>query len=121
MSSERSTLVDFIARTNSQDKWRMVLVEEGPWSEVIEFELARIQDRLYGCIDAAIDGQLADQFPELSGAHIIIQLDCYNVPEAEVHAFFDEFSSGVFLIPDYKEALRASSYVSGISFEINFE
>ena len=67
MSKERDTVVNFVSRTDDPNEWRMVLVEQGPWNGGSERELRRIQDRLYGCLDAAIDGQLAEQFPETRG------------------------------------------------------
>jgi len=99
----------------------MVLVEEGPWTGSIDDQLRRVQERLYGCVDAALDGQLAEKFPESSGKRIIIQLDCYNLPKAEVDEFFDRFSKGVFAVPDYRNALKKSQLVEGISFEVTFD
>ncbi len=99
----------------------MVLVEEGPWASDIEKQLRRVQERLYQCVDAALDGQLAEKFPESSGKEIVIQLDCYNLPREDVAEFFDNFSHGVFLISDYKKALKESSFVNGIRFEVNFD
>ncbi|NYE29697.1 hypothetical protein HDE78_002663 [Rhodanobacter sp. K2T2] len=107
--------IDFIVR----DPWRMVLVEEGPWEDVAS-NLRRVQSRLYGCIDAAIDGHLAQQFPESNGKHVTVQLDCYSVPQEDVSKFFEAFSSSVLLIPDYKDALQSSSFVAGIDFQVSF-
>ena len=107
--------IDFIVR----DPWRMVLVEEGPWEDLAS-NLRRVQGRLYGCIDAAIDGHLAQQFPESNGAHVTVQLDCYSVPQEEVSNFFEAFSSSVLHVPDYKNALKSSSFVAGIDFQISF-
>jgi hypothetical protein len=106
--------VDFITR----DPWRMVLVEEGPWEDV-EVNLHRVQSRLYTCLDAAIDGRLAEQFPDSVGAHVTVQLECYSLPQEQVSTFFEAFSGGVLEAPDYKEALRASVFVSGIDFQIS--
>src|SRR5882757_8227165 len=100
MSKERTTLVDFIARGGTADEWNMVLVEQGPWTGSIESQLRRLQDRLYGTIDAALDGKLAEKFPESKGKKIIIRLDGYNLPKAEVAEFFDRFSKGVFSTSD---------------------
>lgn len=99
----------------------MVLVEEGPWSEPIEDQLTRVQGRLYDCIDAALDGKLAEKFPESAGKNIVIQLDAYNLPRERVSEFFESFSEGIFLIDDYKTALVQSSFVKSISFEANFD
>jgi hypothetical protein len=121
MGNERTTVVDFVAKGATPDEWKMVLVEEGPWTGAIEAQLKRVQERLYGCVDAALDGQLAEKFPESNGKTIVIQLDCYNLPKSEVAAFFDKFSGGIFSTPDYRQALEESQFVKGISFEVNFD
>jgi hypothetical protein len=121
MGDEQPTLVNFVAKGESPDEWKMILVEEGPWKDATQANLKRIQSRLYGCIDAALDGQLAEKFPETRGKKIIIQLDCYNLPRAEISQFFDRFSSEVFSLPDYHEAWIKSSFVKSIVFEINFD
>lgn len=121
MSNERTTVVDFVARGDTPDEWRMVLVEEGPWNGSIESQLRRLQERLYGAIDAALDGKLAEQFPESKGKNIVIRLDGYNVPKPEVAQFFDQFSGGVLLTPDYQRALLANQFVESIRFQAKFE
>lgn len=113
------TLVDFVAHGDSPDEWVMVLVEEGPWLDSIGDQLRRVQERLYGCVDAALDGQLASVFPESKGKHVVVRLDGYDLPRAEVQAFFDRFASGVFLIEDYREALENNPFVKGISFKLD--
>lgn len=121
MNNERTTVVDFVARGKTPDEWMMVLVEQGPWTDSIESQLRRLQDRLYGTIDAALQGKLAEKFPESKGKKIIIRLDGYNVPQAEVAAFFDRFSKGVLATPDHKHALKNNQFVKNVSFQANFE
>ena len=120
MKNNRTTVVDFIARGDIPEEWKMVLVEEGPWSDSIESQLRRIQDRLYGCIDAAIDGQLAELYPDSTHKIIVIQLDCYDLPRNEVTEFFDRFSNGVFLADGYRQSIKDNAFVKGIKLEINF-
>jgi hypothetical protein len=107
--------VDFVVK----DPWRMVLVEEGPWEDVSS-NLHRVQDRLYACIDAAIQGKLAEQFPESKGADITVQLDCYSLPQEPVSQFFQAFSSGALELPIYKESLQAATFVASVNFAISF-
>jgi hypothetical protein len=109
-------LVDFVAK----DPWQMVLVEESPWTD-LSTKLARVQDRQYGCLDAAIDGQLAEKFPGSSGQLVTVRLDCYSAPRAEVEAFFNRFRSAVLDLPDYKVALAKTPHVSGVQLAINFD
>ena len=108
--------VDFITR----DPWQMVLVEEGPWED-IPTNLRRLQERLYTCIDAAIDGRLAELYPDSLGAEVVIRLDGYDLPMPDSREFFERFSSGVLELPDYKAALEASANVSGLQFVAHFE
>ena len=97
----------------------MVLVEEGPWGDV-QSNLVRIQDRLYTCLDAVLDGQLAEQSPESKGQEVTIQIDCYSLPKSEVTGFFQNFCAGVVENPDYKSAIATSPFVAGIKFAISF-
>jgi hypothetical protein len=114
--------IDFVARETDGSRFSMVLVEEGPWESVsVEAELRRVQSRLYGCLDAAIDGQLAEKFPESRGKPVTIRVDFYNVPEVPVREFFQRFSSGVLDAPSYREALATTEFVRGVSFEASFE
>jgi len=121
MSNERATLVDFVARGDSPDEWKMVLVEEGPWAGAIENELRRVQERMYGCIDAILDGKLAENFPESKGKRIVVQLDCYDVPRTNVEDFFQRFSTGILSLTDYREALEHGEFAKSVRFEINFD
>jgi hypothetical protein len=114
--------IDFIAQGEREGTWVMVLVEEGPWAKAeIEVNLRRLQERLYSSVDAALDGQLSDLYPETHGGQIIIRLDGCDLPQVEVTELFKTFSGAVFQIPDYADALRESQYVGGIAFELNLE
>lgn len=108
--------IDFV----TADPWQMVLVEEGPWEDVAA-NLRRLQDRLYGCVDAALDGSLAERFPESTGAKVVIRLDGYNLPMPDSWDFFQRFSAEVLEIEDYKRALQNSPHVCGIEFVANFQ
>jgi hypothetical protein len=114
--------IDFIARPDAERPWSMILVEEGPWADhTIESNLRRLQDRLYGCIDAALDGQLAGQFPETVGEQVLIRVHGYDIPEERVRSFFDRFAGSVLKVPDYAAVLAGNPFVAGISFELNLE
>lgn len=115
------TVVDFVARDPDSDAWRVVLVEEGPWLGAIENELSRLQERLYGCIDAILDGQLAKKYPESRGRKVQIRVDCYDLPKEAVSGFFERFASGVLQLPDYAAAYENNDYVTTIGFEIHFD
>lgn len=120
MNKSQTFVVDFVVKCDSSDVMKMVLVEEGDWSD-INTRLRLLQQRMYGCIDAAIDGQLADLFPETKGKLIVVSIDFYGAPKEEASEFFENFSKNVFLIPSYGDGLKQSRFVKGIVFEANFE
>jgi len=101
--------VDFIAFDETRDACLMVLVEEGPWTGPVEVHLTNLQDRIYGCLDAALDGQLAAQFPEAHGKTVVVQIDCYDLPRTDVDSFLQRFAAGVASLPDY--STEASAFV----------
>ena len=121
MTEKHITVVDFIVRGEADGNWKMVIVEEGPWTGPLEVHLRRIQNRLYECLDAALDGQLAEKFPGSKGKRLTITLDCYNVPKVEVSAYFERFSKNVLNTHDYKNALQGNKYVPDIAFEVTFD
>lgn len=111
-------IVDFVARGATADEWRMVLVEEGPWGPPFDDEMRRLQTRLYECVDAALDGQLASKFPDSRGKRLVIQLDGYRLPDKEVGSFFSRFAAGALATDEYRKAVASCPYVSAISFEL---
>lgn len=121
MSERSNVTVDFVARGEVQGEYRMVLVEEGPWIRPYIGRLKRLQERLYGCIDAAIDGELAAQFPESKGTRVIIHVDCYDAPKVEIEDFFRRFSAGALTADAYRSSVRESRFISDIGFSISFD
>lgn len=111
--------VDFIAFDDDRDACLMVLVEQGPWNGSVDDHLRALQDRVYGCLDAALDGQLAEQFPKAANKLIVIRIDCYSVPQAEVDEFIGRFSKGVSQLPDYSPG--SSPWVRAFTFEVNHD
>jgi hypothetical protein len=113
-------IVDFVVGDAQSSEWKLVLVEQGPWAE-IEEHLKALQERLYDCLDAALDGQVAEKFPASKGKPLVIQVDCYNLPEDKIRPFFEDFSNGVFNLPDYQGGRNGTQFVGPISFEISFD
>jgi hypothetical protein len=113
------TTVDFVAFDADKDAWLLVLVEQGPWRGDVEERLRRLQDRLYGCLEAALDGQVAERFPETANKKPIIRVDCYNVPRDDVDDFMRRFLEGIREVSDYSP--NSSPWVRSFEFEVNYD
>ena len=111
--------VDFVAFDDERDACLLVLVEQGPWSGVVEDHLRKLQDRLYGCLEAALDGQVAERFPRAANMKFVVRVDCYGVPRDEVDEFMGKFSEGVLKMSDYSPS--SSPWVRSFAFEVNHD
>ena len=116
--SEVSNIADLVATGSVPDEYRVVLIEQGPWKGSAAERQVRIQTRLYGCVDAILDGQLAQAFPETDGKKIVVQLECRDLPPADVADVFKKFSDDVFQIPRYRASLETTPHAKGIVFEL---
>jgi hypothetical protein len=115
--------IDFVAFDPQLDAWLLVLVEPGPWTDAtVNARLVALQNRLYGCLEAALDGQIAERFPEAADAKVIVRADCYDcygTARDEVDAFIRRFSAGVRDIPDYSPA--SSPWVRSLEIEATYD
>jgi hypothetical protein len=111
--------IDFVAFDDELDACLLVLVEEGPWTGLLEDHLKALQDRLYGCLEAALDGEVARSFPRAANMKVIVRVDCYGVPREEVDGFMERFSMGVRDLPDYSPS--SSPWVRSFDFEVNHD
>ena len=114
-----SVTIDFVAFDDERDACLLVLVEQGPWPDAIEDHLSALQDRLYGCLEAALDGQVAEQFPRAANMKVIVRVDCYGLPREDVDEFIGRFSEGVVDIPEYLP--DSSPWVRSFEFEVNHD
>ena len=113
--------IDFVTEDQANGRWNLILVEEGPWEDdEITSQLRRVQGRLYGCLDAILDGQIAKAYPDSVNKPIEIRVDAYNVPRPQFSTFFEAFAAKVLEVPDYKLALEKNDLIPSISFCLEF-
>ena len=100
----------------------MCLVEEGPWEpDDIESQLRRLQERLYGCVDVAVDGHLAKLYPDSKGKRVIIRLDCYDTPEKSVKEFFERFADLVREWDEVQRDIKQLGFIDSLELSIREE
>ena len=112
--------IDLVTYKPDTDKFIIVLVEEGPWAEnQVRDNLERLQDRLYNCVDVAVDGHLATKYPDSRGKGVVIRLDCYDTPETEVESFFSRFTGHIRQSDEIQHDIVAKGFVASLEFEYN--
>lgn len=112
--------IDVLTYDPAGDRYKMILVEEGPWeAESSHDNLQRLHDRLYDCVYAAVDGHLASRFPESRGKDIVIQLDCYDTPAADVTALFERLRDHVAASAQLQSDMSRLGHVRSLAFECN--
>jgi hypothetical protein len=118
-----SVTIDFVAIDAGNDACLLVLVEPGPWIDAtIGARLTALQDRLYGCLEAALDGKVAERYPEAVDKKFIVRVDCYNchgIARDEVDAFIKRFSTALRDMPDYSPS--SSQWVRAFEIEVNHD
>ncbi|HEX8323275.1 MAG TPA: hypothetical protein VF595_05105 [Tepidisphaeraceae bacterium] len=98
--------------------WVLVLIEQGPWAEVeLHANLQRVQERLYNCVDVAIDGHLAKLYPESKGKAAVVRLDAYDTPDTPVRDFVGQFANHVRNTAQIQWDLNANGFVTSLHFE----
>lgn len=119
MTTRRLT-IDLVTERPSDGAFVLVLVEEAPWSsDATEEQLRRIQDRLYDCVDAAVDGHLAGKYPDSRGRPVVVRLDCYDTPDQPVRDFMKRFAEAVANSEEVQRDLVAHGFVQSLGFEYN--
>jgi hypothetical protein len=114
----KGVTVDLVTELPNEGGFALVLVEQGPWSDT-QVELRRMQDRLHGCVDLAVFGGLAQQFPESQGRAVLIRLDCYNLALSCIDDFFSRFTAYIESDGETQSAIRNQSFVRSVTFELN--
>jgi hypothetical protein len=117
MSTHRLT-IDLVTERASDGAFILVLVEEGPW-DVCELDarLRQVQERLYDCVDAAIDGHLVARYPDSRGKPVVIRLDCYDAPDEPLNGFLKRFADHIARSPELQRDFVAQGFVQSLSFE----
>jgi hypothetical protein len=117
---QRQVKIDLVTENPQTGIFSLVLVEVGPWeSGTAAQQLRRLQERLYDCIDAAVDGQVAGRFPASRGRPIRIQLDTYDIPASIIRPHFETFAAHIATWDEVQRKIRTHRHVQSLEFEYN--
>jgi hypothetical protein len=110
------TAIDLISE-RPDGSFVLYLIEQGPWDADAMTHLHVIQDRVYACFDAAVDGRLAAGHPDVSGRPVVIRVDTYGTPPGKVAGFVRFLAELIARSPAHQDALRRSTHVTSVAFE----
>ena len=97
----------------------LILVEQGPWlPERAKSELHRVQQRLFDCVEAAVDGVIAQRFPQSKAGVVVIRLDYYEIARAPVEELFTAFRDHVSTWKELQDDIARKGMVSRLEFEL---
>ena len=108
-------IVDLVSENKDGSEFSLHLIEGDPWDDTeMPTKLRRIQDRIYDAIDIALDGKLAQKYPDSKGklVNIVVRLQGkYPRQAVELVTGLNKLiiSSG-----EYQAEIAKSSFVSGI-------
>ncbi|MEP6672218.1 MAG: DUF6572 domain-containing protein [Chthoniobacter sp.] len=97
MSSESSTassprgvefahVIDVIAEDANTGEVTLIMLESRPW-DGSELRLFQLQEKINAYLSFALDGEMAEAYPQFDGKKLRLQLDCVGMPGNDVVGF----------------------------------
>ncbi|MDR3403325.1 MAG: hypothetical protein P4L99_12580 [Chthoniobacter sp.] len=97
MSSESSTassprgvefahVIDIIAEDANTGEVTLIMLESRPW-DGSEVRLFQLQEKINAYLSFALDGEMAEAYPQFEGKKLRLQLDCVGMPGNDVVGF----------------------------------
>jgi hypothetical protein len=80
--------VDLVTKT-PEGQYVLIMVEDRQWDGTNERIVER-QTKIHNYVSFALDGQLAQIYPESKGHAVAIQLDCVAGPDASTRDYIDQ-------------------------------
>lgn len=108
---------DFVSFDEPRQEYVLYFVEDGPWpnrSESWRGLLTALQGRILDAVDAALDGGLAQAYPESIGQLVRIQVDSPSGEPQQVRELVNLVRQYLYEDPSYRAAIAGSAFVKGI-------
>ena len=83
---EHAHVIDLIADDTKTGEVALIMLEERPW-DGSEPRLFQLQEKINAYLSFALDGEMAEAYPQFSGRKIRLQLDCVGMPDSGVVQF----------------------------------
>lgn len=117
MALQNAHSIDLIAQDPATNDVVLGMTEIRPWdgSDRRVFEL---QEKVNAYLSFALDGEMAENFPQFAGMNIILRLDCVEEPDEKMNYFigfireqigFQGISFLINVVPELAEALESEA------------
>jgi hypothetical protein len=83
---EYAGVIDLMAHDAKTDELALIMLEPRPWEET-EARLFQLQEKINAYLSFALDGELAESYPQLASKKLRLQIDCATMPEGAVLQF----------------------------------
>jgi hypothetical protein len=112
-----SLTADLVTYDQGNDEYVLYLVEDGPWPhDEAEWRarLSGIQGRILSAADVAIDGHLAEKYPDSRGRKVRIQVDSPAGSPNQLEDLVGAVERFLREDPAYSEAIKNSGQIQGL-------
>lgn len=86
---EFAEVIDLLTHDSNSGKVELVMFEGRPWDGGEE-QLFQLQEKLNAYISFALDGEMADSYPELVSKPLSVVLRCLEMPPGEAVEFLSK-------------------------------
>lgn len=83
---EFAHVIDVIAEDASTGQVTLIMLESRPWDGT-ELRLFQLQEKINAYLSFALDGEMAEAYPQFAGKKLRLQLDCVGMPGDDVVGF----------------------------------
>ena len=83
---EHAHVIDLIADDSNSGEVALIMLEERPW-DGSELRLFQLQEKINAYLSFALDGEMAEAYPQFAARKIRLQLDCAGLPGSDVVGF----------------------------------
>lgn len=84
---EHAHVIDLIADDSKTGEVVLIMLEQRPWEDGSEERLFQLQEKLNTYLSFALDGEMAESYPQFNGRKLRVQLDCVGMPGSDVVQF----------------------------------
>src|SRR5882724_7496005 len=83
---EHAHVIDVIAEDGKTGEVTLIMLEPRPW-DGSELRLFQLQEKINAYLSFALDGEMAETYPQFEGKKLRLQLHCVGMPGNDVVGF----------------------------------